>query len=70
MVFILCFVSLLKKHIMPTSYAIGTNYSPAELLTSIDFVKSASIYLQVHHMDRLSQTTPRSTIKSTFIHFP
>ena len=47
---------------------ISTNSGHAKFVTSAIFLKTASIYLQIRHMDRLSLTTSRSSIKSTFIH--
>ena len=57
----------LKNHIKPTPCPIGTKYSP-KLATSPSFVKSASIFFQIHHWDKLRLTTSRSTINSRFIH--
>ena len=56
-----------ENHIMPTPYAISIKYSP-KFATSTIFVKNASIFLQIHYMDKPSLTTSTSTIKSTFFH--
>ena len=44
------------------------NHSPAKLATTTIFLKRASIFIQMHHKDRLRLTTSSSTIMSTFIH--
>ena len=59
---------IIENHIKPTPYTICTNHSPSTLATCMIFVKSASIFLQICHWDKISLTTSRPTIKSTFIH--
>ena len=57
---------IFENHIKPTPYTIGTKHSP-KLATSVIFVKSASIFLQIRCKDKPILTTSRSSIKSPLI---